>query len=59
MPVAVFGGLTFQSVSAGTFFSCGATTTPDGYCWGRNVEGEIGDGTNTDSNVPVRVDPPF
>jgi regulator of chromosome condensation (RCC1) repeat-containing protein/Regulator of Chromosome Condensation (RCC1) repeat protein len=42
-PVAVSGGLTFQSISAGDSYTCGVTTTGAGYCWGYY-------GTN----VPVR-----
>ena len=59
VPVAVSGGLTFQSVSAGGSPSCGLTTTPDAYCWGFNGNGQLGDGTLNSSNVPVGVDPPF
>ena len=56
VPVAVSGGLTFQSVSLGRFYSCGVTTAGKrAYCWGFNGDGELGDGTNTDSNVPVVV----
>ena len=49
------GALEFASVSAGSFYSCGVTTTGEAYCWGDNSNGELGDGTNTDSNVPVAV----
>ena len=35
VPVAVSGGLTFQSVSHGGLQSCGLTTTGAAYCWGR------------------------
>ena len=53
VPVAVSGGLTFQSVSVGIFHSCGVTTAGAAYCWG--IGGLLGDGTNTTSNVPVAV----
>jgi hypothetical protein len=33
-PVAVSGGLSFQSVVAGGDHTCGVTTTQQGYCWG-------------------------
>ena len=48
-----------MAVSAGGRHSCGVTTAPDAYCWGRNGSGELGDGTNTASNVPVGVLDPF
>ncbi len=54
-PMAVAGGLTFQSVTAGQDHSCGVTTAGEAYCWGDNRYGVLGDGTDTDSNVPVRV----
>ena len=59
-PVLVSGGLSFASVSAGGGFSggsesytCGVTTAGSAYCWG--ASGALGDGTDTDSNTPVRV----
>ena len=55
MTATASGSLTFQSVSAGGVHSCGLTTDGDAYCWGRNTEGQLGDGTNTDSNEPVPV----
>ncbi len=56
VPVAVAGGfIFFQSVTAGADYSCGVTTARAAYCWGRNGSGELGDGTNTSSNVPVVV----
>jgi len=55
-PVAVTGGLTFASVSAGgNGFTCGRTTTGAGYCWGLNNVGQLGDGTNTNRVAPVAV----
>ena len=60
VPVAVSGGHTFASVSTGEGYnySCGVTTAGAAYCWGRNGNGELGDGTNIDKNVPVAVSPP-
>ncbi|HUF66464.1 MAG TPA: hypothetical protein VMM17_10875 [Gemmatimonadaceae bacterium] len=55
IPVAVSGGLTFQSVSAGFRHTCGVTTAGAAYCWGNNNFGQLGDGTATRSNVPVAV----
>ena len=54
-PVLVSGGLSFALVSAGLNHTCGVTTSGDAYCWGQNVEGELGDGTTTNRNTPVLV----
>jgi alpha-tubulin suppressor-like RCC1 family protein len=55
-PVAVAGGLTFASVSAGGEHSCGVTTAGEAYCWGRNDNGELGTGsTSRLQSTPVAV----
>src|SRR2546425_1099506 len=46
VPVAVVGGLTLATISAGEGFACGITTTGTTYCWGENVVGELGNGSN-------------
>jgi alpha-tubulin suppressor-like RCC1 family protein len=62
VPVSVAGGLSFASVSAagddnngGSSHACGVTTSGDAYCWGSNAFGQLGDGTNTERNIPVLV----
>ena len=54
-PVAVAGGLTFASLSAGAFHACGLTPAGVGYCWGDNSYGQLGDGTQTFRTSPVPV----
>lgn len=41
-PVPVSGGLTFRSVSVGSAYSCGVTTSNAAYCWGNNGDGQLG-----------------
>lgn len=58
-PVAVAGGLTFASLSAGHAFACGLTTVGKAYCWGGGspYHGVLGDGTAPVSNPPPPGDP--
>jgi alpha-tubulin suppressor-like RCC1 family protein len=47
--------ITVTAVSGGRFHSLALTSTGHVRAWGENLRGELGDGTKTDSNVPVRV----
>jgi alpha-tubulin suppressor-like RCC1 family protein len=49
-PVPVAGGLSFASVSAGEYHTCGVTTGGTGYCWGFGFDGELGNGPPPWSN---------
>ena len=44
-PVAVLGQLQFRQVSAGALHTCGVTTDNRAFCWGGNLEGQLGDST--------------
>lgn len=54
-PTALDGGRTFTAVTAGNGHSCGVTNQSEVYCWGANVNGQLGDGTLTDRIAPVFV----
>ncbi|PYP40635.1 MAG: hypothetical protein DMD48_02845, partial [Gemmatimonadetes bacterium] len=45
----------FTTLSVGEETVCAVTAAHVGYCWGNNFYGHLGDGTTTDSNVPVKV----
>lgn len=42
VPVAVSGGLVFESLSVGTNHTCGVTSTGTVYCWGVNHLSQLG-----------------
>ena len=49
-PVAVTGGKTFASLSAGHFHTCGVEQgTGKAWCWGYNASGQVGDGASATS----------
>lgn len=55
-PVPVSGvGLTFTAVSLGDFHTCAVRANGAAYCWGGNGSGQFGNGTTTNSTVPVPV----
>jgi alpha-tubulin suppressor-like RCC1 family protein len=54
--VAVEGGFSFATISAGTNHTCGVELdTGLVGCWGSNAFGQLGDGTLTDRDHPVPV----
>jgi alpha-tubulin suppressor-like RCC1 family protein len=66
VPVAVSGGLKFASVNSGTVglagplgtatgFACGLSLTGTTYCWGDNANGQLGNGSTTNSATPVAI----
>jgi len=56
---AIGSRLRFTTISAGQDFTCGVTPVHTVYCWGRNTEGELGDGTTTDRLTPVAAKIPL
>ena len=44
-PNPVSGGLTFTSITAGRWHTCGITTSNETWCWGWDNVGELGTGT--------------
>lgn len=43
------------SVTAGLFYTCGLATNGAAYCWGQNVSGQLGDGTDLSKPLPTAV----
>lgn len=55
VPVAVSGGMAFQSVHPGYRHTCALDPDGNAYCWGDNADGQVGDGTTTDRTAPTAV----
>jgi alpha-tubulin suppressor-like RCC1 family protein len=55
VPVPVFGGIKFTSISAGDVHACGVSTAGLVYCWGHNGGGALGDGSFANSLIPIVV----
>lgn len=53
-PLPVAGGIVFQTVSAGSFYTCGVDTDGAAHCWGKNKDQQLGSGFPiSTSPVPV------
>jgi alpha-tubulin suppressor-like RCC1 family protein len=63
VPVAVYtggvlSGLTLTQITAGNGYTCALASTGAAYCWGYNVDGELGNGATlpgAQQNTPVAV----
>lgn len=55
LPTPVSGTLAFASIAVHLQHTCGVTTDGSGYCWGLNNVGQLGNGTLSNSDTPVRV----
>ena len=61
VPVAVdtsgaLAGKTLIQITAGDADTCAVDSAGTAYCWGYNGRGELGNGSRTNSSVPVAVD---
>lgn len=45
----------FRAISAGATHTCALTTGAEAYCWGDNLEGELGAGNQVETSVPTAV----
>ena len=55
-PITSFGVDRFPvTIAAGNFHTCVALDDGSVSCWGRNMYGQLGDGSNTDNSTPTQV----
>jgi alpha-tubulin suppressor-like RCC1 family protein len=53
--VKVTGGLALFSISASNQVTCAITTNPAAYCWGRGIDGRLGNGNTGVTSTPSVV----
>jgi alpha-tubulin suppressor-like RCC1 family protein len=51
-PVAVAGDLSFTTLVAGHFYTCGLTGDGAAYCWGQSGYGQLGNGSTCPADPP-------
>ena len=56
--VSLPSGVTITNIAAGGYHSLALASNGRVWAWGYNGDGELGNGTNTDSNVPLQVSLP-
>ena len=54
-PQRVSGTLSFAALTSGALHTCGLTSSGRIWCWGQNYLGELGDGSQSPAEVPVKV----
>jgi len=55
-PIQVSGTGPWVAIAMGVSpHTCGIKSNGSAWCWGRNLSGQLGNGTNTSSNTPVPV----
>jgi serine/threonine protein kinase/alpha-tubulin suppressor-like RCC1 family protein len=57
-PVRVVGDHSFAAVRAFGSHTCATTASGEAFCWGYNLDGQLGDGSRVNRTRPVYVEPP-
>ena len=53
--LATVAQVQFDSITVGGMHACALSTTRQAYCWGRDVEGQLGDRRRVNSTTPIPV----
>lgn len=54
-PQPMAGGISFNSMSAGWYHACGKNAAGNGFCWGYNDYGQVGDASDVDKLTPTAI----
>lgn len=57
-PVRVVGNHSFAAMRAFGSHTCATTSSGEGFCWGYNLDGQLGDGSRVNRTRPVYIEPP-
>jgi len=57
-PVRVTGDHSFAAIRAFGSHTCATTPSGEAFCWGYNLDGQLGDGSRVNRARPVYVEPP-
>jgi alpha-tubulin suppressor-like RCC1 family protein/predicted Ser/Thr protein kinase len=57
-PVRVAGDHSFAAVRVFGSHTCATTSSGEAFCWGYNLDGQLGDGSRANRTRPVYVEPP-
>ncbi|HEY9225610.1 MAG TPA: hypothetical protein VIP11_03110, partial [Gemmatimonadaceae bacterium] len=57
-PVRVAGNHAFAAIRAFGSHTCATTSAGEAFCWGYNLDGQLGDGSRVNRLRPVYVEPP-
>jgi len=55
VPTRALGGIAFAALNATGAHTCGVSADSELWCWGFNVDGQLGDGTRNHLARPTRV----
>jgi alpha-tubulin suppressor-like RCC1 family protein len=58
VPIQMPERIRFLTIGAGVYHTCGLSQNGDAFCWGRNSDGQLGNGSRENRIIPVRVSMP-